>query len=142
MPKRSSNAVWEGALVKGQGTVILGSGILNAPFSFRSRFETGSGTNPEELLAAAHAGCYSMALAHALDQAGHPAERVITTAQVDLAQVGDGYEITHIHLNTLVEVANMHERNFQKIAQSAHHNCTMSKALAATHIDLTAKRKA
>ena len=90
MPTRNSEAVWEGDLKGGKGTVTLGSGAYTGPYSFQSRFEQGTGTNPEELIAAAHAGCFSMALSHALAGAGYPPRRVHTTAKVHLEKAGDG----------------------------------------------------
>src|SRR5947208_15953501 len=98
MPTRNAEAVWEGDLKGGRGTVSLGSGAYKGPYSFQSRFESGNGTNPEELIAAAHAGCFSMALAHALAQAGHPARRVHTTAKVPLEKTGEGFAIPRIDL--------------------------------------------
>src|SRR3954453_22809300 len=100
MPARIGSAVWEGTLKEGKGTMKLGSGAYRGPYSFQSRFESGSGTNPEELIAAAHAGCFSMALAHALSQAGHPPRRVQTTAKVHLEKTADGFAIPRIDLVT------------------------------------------
>ena len=96
MPTRNAEAVWEGDLKGGKGTMKLGSGAYQGAYSFQSRFESGTGTNPEELIAAAHAGCFTMALSHALAQAGHPPKRVHTTAKVHLEKTGDGFGIPRI----------------------------------------------
>src|SRR5438093_13490736 len=98
MPTRNSEAVWEGDLKGGKGSVKLGSDAYQGAYSFSSRFESGTGTNPEELIAAAHAGCFSMALAHGLSQAGFPPRRVHTTAKVHLEKSGDGFAIPRIEL--------------------------------------------
>src|SRR5215510_3224313 len=100
MATRNSEAVWEGDLKTGKGTVKLGSGAYQGTYSFQSRFESGAGTNPEELIAAAHAGCFSMALSHDLAQAGHPPKRVQTTAKVHLEKSGGGFSIPRIDLVT------------------------------------------
>src|SRR5438067_2774002 len=100
MAVRSANAVWEGDLKGGKGTVKLGSGAFEGAYSFSSRFEEGSGTNPEELLAAAHAGCFSMALSAALGRAGHDPQRVATTAKVHLEKGDEGFRIRRVELNT------------------------------------------
>ena len=137
---RKSNAAWEGTLKKGQGTVTLGSGTFTGNYSFSSRFEDGRrATNPEELVAAAHAACFSMALAYALEAAGHPATRVATTAAVSLDKVGDGFEIPRIALETEAEVAGIDERAFQSLAEQAKKNCPLSKLLRAAEITLTAR---
>src|SRR5580693_3835959 len=103
--KRNGSAVWRGGLKDGKGTVSTASGTLsNTPYSFQSRFESGSGTNPEELIAAAHAGCFSMALSHALAQAGHHPRRVHTTAKVHLEKTADGFAIPRIDLITEADV--------------------------------------
>src|SRR6202045_788640 len=100
MATRTGAAVWEGTLKEGNGTMKLGSGAFEGPYSFLSRFESGKGTNPEELIGAAEAGCFSMALAANLEKAGHPAKRITTTATVKLEMVGGGPKITVIELNT------------------------------------------
>src|SRR5213083_3073847 len=99
MPARTGSAVWEGTLKEGKGTMKLGSGAYEGPYSFQSRFESGSGTNPEELIGAAEAGCFSMALSSNLEKAGHPAKRINTTAQVKLEISGGGPKITSIDLD-------------------------------------------
>jgi lipoyl-dependent peroxiredoxin len=137
---RKSNAAWEGTLTKGQGTVALGSGTFKGNYSFTSRFEDGKrATNPEELVGAAHAACFSMALAYALEQAGHPATRVATTAAVHLEKVGDGFEIPRIDLETEADVADIDDREFQTLAEQAKKNCPLSKLLRAAEIKLTAR---
>ncbi len=100
MPKRTANARWEGSLQEGNGTMRMASGAYEGPYSAQSRFEEGDGTNPEELIAAAHAGCFSMALSLALGQAGHELESVETTATVHIDKAGDGFAITRIELDT------------------------------------------
>src|SRR5947199_8045661 len=119
MAKRTASAVWEGTLREGGGTVKLGSGTFEGKYSFASRFENGTGTNPEELIGAAHAGCFSMALAAALTKAGHNPTRISTTAQVSLEKVGDGVKITTIELNTEAEVPGIDEKTFLESAETA-----------------------
>src|SRR5947209_20225781 len=104
MITRHSEAEWLGDLMKGRGSVKLGSGAYDGPYSYKSRFESGTGTNPEELIAAAHAGCFSMALSAALTGAGHPPTRIHTTAGVSLEQAGGAFTITRIDLETEGEV--------------------------------------
>ena len=139
MPTRSANAVWEGKLQNGQGTMKLGSGAFEGNYSFPSRFESGNGTNPEELIGAAHAGCFSMALAAALGQAGYTPERVQTEAKVHLEKVGEGFKITKIELETEVSIPNIDESEFQEQAEAAKKNCPVSQALTGTEITLNAK---
>jgi len=137
---RKSSAAWEGTLKKGRGTVTLGSGTFTGSYSFSSRFEDGRrATNPEELVAAAHAACFSMALAYALEEAGHPATRVDTTAAVSLDKTGDGFEIPRIALETDAEVPDIDDRKFQSLAEQAKKNCPLSKLLRAAEISLTAR---
>ena len=139
MATRNGSAVWEGTLREGKGTVKLGSGAFEGPYSFASRFEEGAGTNPEELIGAAHAGCFSMALAAGLTKAGYSPKRVATTAKVHLGQSGGGFKITLIELSTEAEVPGIDEAAFQEQAEGAKKNCPVSQALAATEITLTAK---
>ncbi len=139
MPTRSANAVWEGKLQNGQGTMKLGSGAFEGNYSFPSRFESGGGTNPEELIGAAHAGCFSMALAAALGQAGYTPERVQTEAKVHLEKVGEGFKITKIELETEASIPNIDENEFQEQAEAAKKNCPVSQALTGTEITLNAK---
>ena len=139
MPTRSANAVWEGKLQNGHGTMKLGSGAFEGEYSFPSRFESGKGTNPEELIGAAHAGCFSMAFAAALGQAGYTPERVQTEAKVHLEKVGEGFKITKIELETEANIPNIDESEFQEQAQAAKKNCPVSQALTGTEITLNAK---
>jgi osmotically inducible protein OsmC len=139
MAKRTASAVWEGALRDGKGRVKLGSGAFEGQYSFASRFEDGTGTNPEELIGAAHAGCFSMALAAGLTKAGLSPKRISTTANVSLEKVGEGFKITTIELNTEGEVPGIDEKSFLEHAESAKKNCPVSQALAGTEIKLNAK---
>jgi osmotically inducible protein OsmC len=139
MPTRNAEAVWEGDLKSGKGSIALGSGAYRGAYSFQSRFESGAGTNPEELIAAAHAGCFSMALSHALAQAGHPPTRVHTTAKVHLQQAGGGFSIPRIDLVTEAVVPGLDEAGFRKQAEEAKKNCPVSKLLAAAEITLDAR---
>lgn len=139
MPVRNSSAVWEGTLKDGKGKMRLGSGSFEGAYSFTSRFEEGKGTNPEELIGAAHAGCFSMALAHGLAQAGYSPKRISTTAKVNLAKVGEGFKITYIELDTEAEVPGIQKQVFHEHAENAKKNCPVSQALAGTEIKLQAK---
>jgi lipoyl-dependent peroxiredoxin len=129
MPKRTASARWDGSLQQGSGTMHMASGAYEGPYSFQSRFEEGDGTNPEELIAAAHAGCFSMALSAGLGQAGHDPESVETEATVQLDQVGDGFAITHILLRSRASVPGIDQDEFQQQAQAAKEGCPVSKAL-------------
>ena len=139
MPDRSSQAVWEGDLQSGRGTMKIGSGAWEGPYSFKSRFENGHGTNPEELIAAAHAGCFSMALSAALTKAGNPPMRVETVAKVALEKSGDGFRIPRIHLETKATVPGIDDAKFQQIAEEAKKNCPVSKVLSGAEITLNAR---
>jgi osmotically inducible protein OsmC len=139
MPVRSSSAVWNGNLLQGSGTMKLGSGAYEGAYSFPSRFENGKGTNPEELIAAAHAGCYSMAFSATLGKAGFNATRVSTTAKVHLEKVGEGFAITKIELVMEAQVPGIDNATFQTNAEAAKKGCPVSKALSATEITLSAK---
>ena len=139
MPVRSANANWEGDLKSGRGSMKLGGGAYDGAYSFSSRFEDGKGTNPEELIAAAHAGCFSMALSHMLAQAGHPPKRVETTAKVHLEKQGEGFAIPRIELDTQAEVPGLDEASFRQHAENAKANCPVSKVLAGAQISLNAK---
>jgi osmotically inducible protein OsmC len=139
MPTRRSEAVWEGDLKQGKGTVKLGSGAYQGPYSFQSRFEQGTGTNPEELIAAAHAGCFSMALSAALTKAGKPPRRIQTSAAVHLEQAEGGFRIPRIDLQTEADVPGIDEGEFQRVADDAKKNCPVSKVLAGAEITLSAK---
>lgn len=139
MPTRRAEAQWEGNLAEGNGRLKLGSGAFDGPYTFKSRFEEGqSATNPEELIGAAHAGCFTMALTAQLTRAGQPPTRIHTTAQVKLEKVGDAFTITNIDLETEGEVPGIDDATFQKHAQDAKQNCPVSKALAGTQINLKA----
>jgi len=139
MPARSSQAEWKGGLKDGSGEMKLGSGAYQGSYSFPSRFEEGNGTNPEELIAAAHAGCFSMAFAAGLEKAGHKATRVATKATAHLEKVGEGFSITRIELDCEAEVPGLDEAKFQELAEGAKKGCPVSKALAGTEIQLQAK---
>jgi osmotically inducible protein OsmC len=139
MAKRTASAVWEGTLKDGKGRVKLGSGAFEGQYSFASRFEEGTGTNPEELIGAAHAGCFSMALAAGLTRAGFNPTRISTTASVSLGKVGEGFKITSIELNTEADVPGIEESAFLEQAETAKKNCPVSQALAGTEISLNAK---
>src|SRR3982075_2484922 len=119
MAKRTASAVWEGTLREGKGTVKLGSGAFEGAYSFASRFEEGTGTNPEELIGAAHAGCFSMALAAGLTRAGFTPKRIHTTASVHIDKVGEGFEITKIELDSEAEVPKIDEAAFHAQATAA-----------------------
>jgi len=130
MATRSANASWQGDLAGGSGTMHLASGSWDGPYSAKSRFEEGDGTNPEELIAAAHAGCFSMAFAHELSQAGHTPESVETTAEVHLNPADGGFAINRIDLTTRARVPGIDEEEFQSIGEAAKAGCPVSKALA------------
>ncbi len=139
MAIRTAAAKWEGNLPQGKGTMATGSGAFKGAYSFPSRFESGTGTNPEELIAAAHAGCFSMALSHMLAEAGHTAKSVDTTASVKLEKTEAGFAITAIALSTVGVVPGIDEALFQKLAQDAKVGCPVSKALSSVQITLEAK---
>jgi osmotically inducible protein OsmC len=139
MPVRKADAVWEGDIRGGNGKVSLGSGAFEGRYSFGSRFEEGAGTNPEELIGAAHAGCFSMALSGGLGRGGHTPKRIATTARVHIEKVGEGFSITRIELDTQAEVPGIDDATFQELAKKAKEGCPVSKALAGTEITLNAK---
>ena len=140
MPTRTAEAEWKGNLAEGGGRLKVGSGAFEGPYTFRSRFEDGqSATNPEELLGAAHAGCFTMALAAQLARERLMPTRIHTEAKVKLEKVGDAFSITRIDLATEAEVPGIDDNRFQRYASDAKQNCPLSKALAATEIHLTAK---
>lgn len=136
MAIRTSTAEWRGTLREGTGTMKVGKTGYEGPFTFASRFETGPGTNPEELLGAAHAGCFSMFLSALLTKAGFKPTRIATTATVHL---GDGPTITLIELDTQGEVPNLTESDLQKYAEEAKKGCPVSKALAGPEIRMKAR---
>lgn len=138
MKKRKAEAVWKGKLKDGEGSVKLGSGLLETKYSFRSRFEEGEGTNPEELIGAAHAGCFSMALANILEEEGYSPREISTEARVSLDRVEGDFKITGIELSTKARVPNIRSEVFQEQAEKAKENCPVSRALAATEIELEA----
>lgn len=130
--KRSASAAWRGGLKDGKGTVSSESGVLSSvPYTFSKRFENEQGTNPEELVAAAHAACFSMALSLFLGEAGMTAESIDTTATVSLDQVGGGFAITSSHLQTTVKIPNADKAAFQKAVETAKSGCPVSKLLNA-----------
>ena len=140
MPMRSANAVWNGSLTEGNGTMRMASGAYEGPYTFESRFEEGEGTNPEELIAAAHAGCFSMALSGELGKAGHEVESVETEAIVHLDKVDDGFAIKRIELRTQAEVPGISESELQEAAEAAKKGCPVSQAVAAVEtIELDAQ---
>jgi osmotically inducible protein OsmC len=140
MPVRTASAVWEGGgLKEGRGTVKLGSGAFEGRYSFGSRFEEAGGTNPEELIGAAHAGCFSMALSASLGRAGMPPKRVATTARVHLEKVGEGFSITAIDLDCEAEVPGIDPAAFAQHAAGAKAGCPVSRALAGVEIRLDAR---
>ena len=139
MPTRNAEATWEGDLKSGKGNMKLAGGAYNGAYSFASRFEQGTGTNPEELIAAAHAGCFSMALSHGLAQAGFPPKRVHTTARVHLEKAEGGFAIPRIDLETEANVPNITEDAFRQQAETAKKNCPVSKLLKGADITLNAR---
>jgi lipoyl-dependent peroxiredoxin len=139
MPTRTANARWNGAFKGGDGTMSFGSGAYEGAYSAQSRFEDGDGTNPEELIGAAHAGCFSMAFALMLGDEGHDPESIETEANVHIDPAeGGGFEITRIELSTRGTVPGIDADEFQRIADQAKANCPVSKALAGPEITLEA----
>jgi osmotically inducible protein OsmC len=138
MPKRRAQARWQGGVPDGNGTVKLGSGAFEGPYSFKSRMEDGAGTNPEELIGAAHAGCFSMALSVVLGEGGHPPDSIRTDAKVRFGKEGDGWAIQGIELTTRARVPGLDEDGFRQAAEAAKENCPVSKALGGTEISLDA----
>jgi lipoyl-dependent peroxiredoxin len=139
MPIRTAKATWEGEIAKGKGTMALGSGAYEGKFSVGSRFESEPGTNPEELIGAAHAGCFSMAFSSILTKAGFTPKSIKTDARVHIDKVGEGWKITKIELNTVAEIPKINDGDFQKYAGQAKEGCPVSQALAGPEITLTAK---
>jgi len=129
---RKASALWNGTLKDGKGTVTTESGVLaQTPYSFRSRFETGTGTNPEELIAAAHAGCFTMALSAQLSAAGFTPESLATSAALSLDKLDSGWTVTKIQLEVTARVPGITNENFQKVAADAKANCPISRLLKA-----------
>jgi osmotically inducible protein OsmC len=140
MPIRSASARWEGTLTEGSGTVRTGKGGYEGNYSFKSRFEEGEGTNPEELIGAAHAGCFSMAFSKALSDTGYPSRSIDTTAAVHLDKTDAGMTVTRIDLDTTADVPGIDDAEFQKAAEGAKANCPISRLLSpGAEITLTAK---
>jgi lipoyl-dependent peroxiredoxin len=131
MAVRQADAKWMGTLQDGQGTMKMASGAYEGQYSFSSRFDEGTGTNPEELIAAAHAGCYSMALSGGLGRAGFPATTINTTAKVHLTKQEAGFRITKIELETEASVPNITDEKFQEVAAATKDGCPVSIALGA-----------
>jgi lipoyl-dependent peroxiredoxin len=139
MPTRTANAVWNGSLEEGNGTMRMRSGAYEGPYTFQSRFKEGEGTNPEELIAAAHAGCFSMALSGGLGRAGYTPDYIETSARVHIERGGEGFAITRIELTTKGSVPGIDEGTFQKEADAAKAGCPVSKALAGVDISVDAQ---
>ena len=139
MAVRRASAAWNGGLLDGSGKMRLGSGAFEGPFSFKTRFEEEPGTNPEELIGAAHAGCFSMAFAATLGKNGFAPERVATDARVHLTKGETGFSISKIELHTKATVPGIDEAKFQELATAAKNSCPVSRALAAIEIELHAK---
>ncbi|MHA1989722.1 MAG: OsmC family peroxiredoxin [Candidatus Hodarchaeales archaeon] len=138
MPQRKANAVWNGTLKNGSGSMSYGTYTGN--FSFTSRFESGEGTNPEELIAAAHAGCFSMAFSLGLETAGFPANKIETEANLIFEKIEEGWRITSITLKTNCDIPNIDEKQFLELAESAKKGCPISNALSdKIQINLEAK---
>jgi osmotically inducible protein OsmC len=137
MPVRKAEAVWEGDLPNGSGTMKMGTSY-EGPYSASSRFQDGSGTNPEELLAAAHAGCFSMAFSKALSDAGHTPNRIHTTAKVHIEKQDAGFAITRVELVTEADVPGMDEETFNSSAEAAKDNCPVSKLFKGAEISVDA----
>ena len=129
MTTSRASAVWEGKLRDGKGSFKAGSGAFSGSYSFRTRFEGAAGTNPEELIAAAHAACLSMALSAGLEQAGTPATRIETTAACTIDKVGDGFKITTMELKVRGKVSGIDQAKFQQAADAAKNGCPVSGAL-------------
>lgn len=139
MPVRSAQAVWKGSIGSGEGRMSFGSGAWEGSYSVPSRFEDGDGTNPEELIAAAHAGCFSMALSAGLTRAGSPPDEIDTHAKVHIEKQEAGWRITLIELETKALVPGISAEEFQEQAQAAKENCPVSQALASPEIKLQAE---
>lgn len=141
MPVRQANAAWKGTLKDGKGNINLESGSFSGSYSFSSRFESGTGTNPEELIAGAHAGCFSMAFSLMLENEGFKANSIETNAKVKIEKVAEGFKITNITLETKGDVPGIDEAKFLEIANKAKTGCPVSQALASVQIDLKANLK-
>ena len=139
MPVRSAEAQWEGSLKDGKGQMKLGGGAYEGPYTYASRFEEGSGTNPEELIGAAHAGCFSMFLSAVLGKGGHPPNVVRTRADVHLDKTGGGFSITRIVLHTEAEVPGVDESQFQEAVEESRTGCPVSRLLTGAEIEVDAR---
>jgi lipoyl-dependent peroxiredoxin len=139
MPVRTAEAEWNGDLPSGKGNMEFGGGAFSGQFSFGSRFEEGEGTNPEELIAAAHAGCFSMQLSGLLGRAGHVPDSVQTTAKVHVDKDDGGFSITRSELETEASVPGLSDEEFQSVAAEAKETCPVSRALGAIEISLDAR---
>jgi len=139
MPVRKASAVWHGDLIKGRGEVKTESGAVNNPYAFATRFENTPGTNPEELLGAAHAACYAMALSFVLGNNGFAAQKVSCDAAVSIDKVGDGFKITKIKLTCQATVPGITPEKFAEIATAVKSGCPVSQALSAVPMELDAK---
>jgi lipoyl-dependent peroxiredoxin len=139
MPTRTAEAQWNGDLPTGKGNMKFGGGAFSGQFSFGSRFEEGEGTNPEELIAAAHAGCFSMQLSGLLGRAGHVPDSVQTTAKVHIDKDNGGFSITRSELESEAAVPGIYEEEFQSVAAEAKETCPVSRALGAIEISLDAR---
>jgi lipoyl-dependent peroxiredoxin len=139
MATRHANAIWQGNLKSGRGKMKFGSGAFEGQYSFSSRFEEGKGTNPEELIGAAHAGCFSMAFSHGLSEAGFVPNQVSTEAKVHLAMVDGGFKIVTIELECEADIPKIDDATFNRLAEEAKKGCPVSKALTGVDIKLKAK---
>ncbi|CAM2156367.1 osmotically inducible peroxiredoxin OsmC [Pararobbsia alpina] len=138
--KKTASAVWHGGFKDGKGAISTQTGVLkDAPYGVAARFENGPGTNPEELVGAAHAGCFTMALSLVLGEAGMVAESIETRADVTLEKVGEGFSITGIHLDVTAKIPGADAAKFETAANAAKANCPVSKALAGTKITMDAR---
>ena len=138
MPERKAEAQWNGSLQAGSGTMRMASGAYEGPYSFQSRFEEGDGTNPEELLAAAHAGCFSMQLSGVLGAGGHDPDSVETEATVHIDKADEGFEITRIELTAKARVPGIDEAAFQEAAETAKNICPVSVLFKGAEISVDA----
>ncbi len=141
MKVNKAQAVWTGTLKEGSGQMSFADSGVAFPYSFRSRFEDGNGANPEMLIGAAHAGCFSMAFANMLTEKGYKPKEIAATAEIKLESTGKGFAITSSHLIVEGEVEGIDEQTFQQIAAQAKEGCPVSKALASLDITMDAKLK-
>src|SRR5829696_8340408 len=139
MPVKTADAIWNGSLMQGNGHLKTQSGVIDASYTWKARAENAPGTNPEELIAAAHAGCFSMALSHMLSEGGHAPTRISTKANVSFEKQTAGFAITKIHLVTEGQVPGIDEATFKQTAEKAKAGCPVSKALSSVPITLEAK---